>query len=152
MTLFLNTEVVPEEKNGVVGIGDIKLIGGPSILSSVSDEGRAEIEKLITDLDPFNVYGVKTDVRFVKSEDSKPYGYHVMAGDTDITEFITPNDLSEIELESDDAIEEAKRYQNALERVEKKLYSRMRRGKIKSKLGKKGKSKIPGFGYWFKRD
>lgn len=45
-----------------------------------------------------------------------------------------------------------KRYKDAIDKVEKKLYSRMRRGKIKSKLGKKGKSKIPGFGYFFKRD
>ncbi len=45
-----------------------------------------------------------------------------------------------------------KRYLDAIDKVEKKLYSRMRRGKMKSKLGKKGKSKIPGFGYFFKRD
>jgi|SRR6185312_5090773 len=45
-----------------------------------------------------------------------------------------------------------KRYLDAIDKVEKKLYSRMRRGKMKSKLGKKAKSKIPGFGYFFKRD
>lgn len=45
----------------------------------------------------------------------------------------------------------SKRYDKLLKKVEKRLDKNIRRGKIKSKLVGKD-SKIPNFGYWFRRD
>jgi hypothetical protein len=44
---------------------------------------------------------------------------------------------------------EVREFTDYIEKLDDRLNRRMRRGKMKSKLTKKGKSNIPGFGYWF---
>lgn len=82
----------------------------------------------------------------------------VSIGGVDILKSLPQSTIDRIETkvydyaQAHESIDVSKRYRDAINKVEKKLYSKLQRGKIKSKLGKKGKSKIPGFGYWFKRN
>lgn len=42
-------------------------------------------------------------------------------------------------------------FNKTLDKLEKKLDDKLRKGKVKAKLGKGKKSKIPGFSYWFQK-
>lgn len=141
--------------------------GGPSITAQFDKDELKELKDYVLDmvkhdketsgeelLDWENIK-VEVDYKIIGSKDEESVDIKsINFGSVNVESFVSDKDLSDIE----DSVwfqtesYEPKRYRNAIEKVEKRLYSRMQRGKLKSKLGKKGKSKIPGFGYWFKRN
>lgn len=72
----------------------------------------------------------------------------------DILSGISPKTLAKIDQKVFDYANSnenvSKRYVSAIEKVEKRLDKRMKRGKLKAKLVGKD-SKIPGFSYWFQK-
>jgi len=76
----------------------------------------------------------------------------ISVGKVDVSDGISDRDMDRIydKIMDAEGMDESKRYKHSMQNIEKRLESKLRRGKIKSKLVKKD-SKIPGFSYWFKK-
>jgi hypothetical protein len=76
----------------------------------------------------------------------------ISVGKVDVSDAISERDMDSIydKIMDEVGMDESKRYKHSMQNIEKRLESKLRRGKIKSKLVGKD-SKIPGFSYWFKK-